>query len=110
MPEPITAAVVSKKLLDGGDGTPGLLKRVLGPPADALGDALARWVEFRTVNVGRVVEIADRKLSARGDQAGEVPIRVGARILEEGSYCDDQVVAEYLGGVLAVGQDGDWSR
>lgn len=113
--EPILmAAATAGKALTKGEKA-GLLKRVLGPPADALGDALARWVEFRTMNVGRILENADRKLGSRADEPGAVPPRIGSRILEEGSYCDDAVMVEYLGGVLAsarseVGRDDRGAR
>jgi len=83
-----------------------LLRRVLGPPADAVGESLGRWVEYRTRNVGRVLESADRKLGERANESGSVPIRVAAPILEEGSYCDEEVVVEYLGGVLASSRSG----
>jgi hypothetical protein len=76
------------------------------PPADALGQALARWVEARTQNVGRIIENADKKLGARRELPGSVPMRVAGRILEEGSYCDDDLVVEYLGGVLASSRSG----
>src|SRR6185295_7148801 len=93
----------------------GLLHRVLGPPADALGETLARWVDFRTANVGRVLDAADRKLGNRGDGPGQVSPRVASQVLEEGSYCDEDVMVEYLGGVLAsartdVGRDDRGTR
>ena len=75
-------------------------KKVLGPSLDALGQALGRLTEYRTRNLGRVVENAAAKLPA-GDAEGAVPPRVAIRMLEEGSYADDDVVVEYLGGVLA---------
>lgn len=77
-----------------------LLNRVLGPSADVIGEALARYTDFRLKNVGVIVEKAHRKSRAQGD--GEVPPRVAHRLLEEGSYCDDELMAEYLGGVLAA--------
>ena len=82
------------------------LARVLGPPADVLGQVLARWLDFRTRNVGRILESADRKLGDRAEGTGSVPVRVAGAIFEEGSYCDDQVVSEYLGGVLASSKSG----
>jgi len=47
------------------------------------------------------LEKADAKLGFLGDTPGAVPIRVAGPLFEEGSYCDDEVVLEYLGGVLA---------
>jgi hypothetical protein len=92
--EPVSAAAagayVVKKMSAG-------LGRVLGPAADEVAEALRRFTARRLENVGRVVENADAK--ATGD--GVVPERVAFRVLDEGSYSDDQLVVEYLGGVLA---------
>lgn len=84
-----------------------LYRRVLGPSIDEIGLALARWTEYRLRNVGRVVENAAGKM---GEGGGEVPVRVAMRVFEEASYADDNVIVEYLGGVLAsahtlVGRD-----
>jgi hypothetical protein len=101
--EPVSAALgagyVAKRMLDG-------LGRVLGPSADEVAETLRRYTAKRLENVGRVVANADAKSS--GD--GIVPERVAFRVLDEGSYSDDQLVVEYLGGVLAssrtpVGRD-----
>lgn len=69
----------------------------------------------RTRNVGRILRSADRKLGDRAESSGGVPLRVAGAIIEEGSYCEDQVVGEYLGGVLAssntdVGRDDRGTR
>lgn len=97
MVEPVstTAAGVYalKKLSDG-------LGRVLGPAADEIAEALRRWTEFRVRNVGRIVDNADKK-SRASNTNGQVPPRVAHRLLDEGSFCDDEIMAEYLGGVLA---------
>lgn len=81
----------------GGD----IVRRIVGPPADRLGEALGRLMEQRTANVGRVLASAERKLGDRISDPGQVPTRVAAAILEQGSYCEDQLMAEYLGGILA---------
>lgn len=84
---------------EAGKATGNLVARVLGPAADELGEAIRRWSAFRLRNVGKIVEIADTKSDASGE--GQVPPRVAHRILDEGSLCDDPLMAEYLGGVLA---------
>lgn len=82
-----------------------LLGRVLGPAADEIGEALRRYTSLRVENVGRVVEKANEK----GDfsREGMVPPRLAHRLLEEGSYCDDELMAEYFGGLLAAGRTLD---
>jgi len=103
MVEPVSAAVaggvlggyVAKRAADG-------LGRLLGPAADEAALALGRFTETRLRNVGRVLDAAERK--AAGSDAGPgcaVPLRLALRVLDEGSYAEDGLVVEYLGGVLA---------
>jgi hypothetical protein len=97
------------------DAKGNLVARILGPSADALGEAWGRWTEARLRNVGQVVDAAERKLGSQIDEDGQVPLRVAAAILEAGSYCDDRVMGEYLGGALAsartkVGRDDRGAR
>jgi len=87
-----------------------LAKRVLGPTADYIGKELAHFTERRVVNLKRIFVKAENALGSRVDEAGRVPPRVLALLLSEGSFCDDELGAEYFGGVLAssrsrVGQD-----
>jgi hypothetical protein len=77
-----------------------LIARLLGPAIDEFGSALARSVAYRTRNFGRIAEKASVK-AARDEGRGIVHPRVAYSILEDGSLCDDELMAEYLGGVLA---------
>lgn len=77
------------------------LQKITGPSLEAVGAALERWTVQRLKNVGRVVQNAGAKLGSRLEEPGAVPPRVMMRILEDGSWSDDDVVIEYLGGVLA---------
>jgi hypothetical protein len=93
----------------------GLLKRVLGPAADELGQFLAEWTKIRLSNALRVAEKADERLTARGTRVEDAGIsgRAALRIFDEAAYCGDEneIVVEYLGGLLAssrvVGQSND---
>lgn len=95
--DPVTAAGLSKLGAEGGVEALRLFSRVLGPSADEIGEALRRKTAYRVGNVTRIVEKADAKSSGEG----KVPPRIAYRVLEEGSYCDDELMAEYLSGVLA---------
>jgi hypothetical protein len=110
MVDPITGAVVAKAAnvlrTDDDQVTPGLLRSVLGPPAEALGDALRRAVTYRTRNFGRIVEKANSRLQGK-ENDGIVNLRVAFALLEEGSLCDDELMAEYLGGLLAGSKSPD---
>ena len=104
MVEPITGAVVAKAM---GKNSPetqraisNLMIRLFGPSADAIGEALGRYTSYRLRNVGRIAERADFK-SDSDNQSAANP-RVAHVLLDEGSYCDDEVMIDYLGGLLAA--------
>jgi hypothetical protein len=78
----------------------GLLTRALGPTADVFGQALAQYAELRVRNVGKIVGRSEKKARESG-RSGNVHPRVAHRVIEDGSFCDDAVMADYLGGVLA---------
>jgi len=77
------------------------LQKLLGPTAEYLGDGLRYLTRRRIENIGRIFQKAGAKLGDRIEAPGEVPPRVLKTVLNEGSYCDDELAAEYFGGVLA---------
>jgi len=81
-------------------GSARLLERLLGPTADYIGEGIKGWTEKRVANVDRILRYAT-KLSDRIDQRGAVPPKVLGGVLKEGSFCDDELCAQYFGGVLA---------
>ncbi|WP_074713521.1 hypothetical protein [Arthrobacter alpinus] len=109
MMDPITAAPVIASIAnalapDSDSNTElrtSLLKKVLGPPADAYGLHLGQKVEMwsQSRQTKKVLELAAQKVDST--KAGRVPPRVAAAILESSQYTDDEFVAEYLSGVLA---------
>jgi hypothetical protein len=109
VPDPVSAAA-AKAVVKGAakavakEKQPGLIKRVLGPPADAIGEQLATYVKFRGDNAMQILENAAAK--ANLDESGSVPPRVAWTILNDGSWCDDPVMVEYLGGALASARTG----
>lgn len=109
MPDPLTAATIAKAIAivnqeeqgaEAQAAATGLAMRMFGPFADEIGEALRRWANYRFRNVGRVIAKTVEKSSAL--DRGIVNPRVARILLEEGSYCDDELMAEYLGGVLAA--------
>lgn len=77
------------------------LQKLLGPTADYLGKGLQQFAEKRVENIERIFKKATEKLGERIDAPGEVPPRVLKTVIDEGSFCDDELAAEYFGGVLA---------
>lgn len=75
--------------------------RVLGPSADAVGETLRGYTGYRLRNVLRIIDRAVAK-SRSVDEDSAVSLRVAHVLLADGSYCDDDLVADYLGGLLAA--------
>ena len=77
------------------------IAKLLGPTAEYLGDGLRDYTKRRAENISRIFQKASEKLGNRIETPGEVPPRVLKAVLNEGSFCDDELAAEYFGGVLA---------
>jgi hypothetical protein len=83
-----------------------IVEKLLGLTADYVGIGLRSWAEKRVQNASRIFEKAAEKLGDKIDEPGSVPPRVLKEVLDEGSYCDDELTAEYFGGVLASSRSG----
>jgi hypothetical protein len=74
----------------------GLMANLFGPLTGQMGqDLLAK---YKNRNVSRVAKLAAAKGSS---EAGSIPPRVGGAVFDAASFADDELVAEYLSGVLA---------
>jgi len=82
-------------------GTVKIVEKILGPTADYLGDGLKSWTEKGAKNIGRIFRNAESRLGDSINKPGAVPPRILKEILDVGQFCDDELTAEYLGGVLA---------
>lgn len=78
-----------------------LLYDVFGDTAKLLGKRLATYADKGLINFENVLKRADRRARMRGKTVGAVPARVIQHLLPEACFCEDQVQAEYLGGILA---------
>lgn len=98
MVEPITTIGVGAiAAYLGSDG----VQKLLGPTAEYLGSGLKDFVERRVATIGRMFHVAEVKLGAQLDQPGQIPPKVLKEILDEGSFANDDLAVEYLGGILA---------
>lgn len=77
------------------------IEKVLGPTLDDFGEDLRKWTSQRKENFAKILDSARKKLGSRNELQGQVNKRVLKVILSEGTFCDDQLMAEYFGGVLA---------
>lgn len=83
-------------------------RKLLGPLFDEIADDWRqRFSDRRKENLNRIGRIAEAKLGSAIDEEGEVPPRVALRVLDEGSWCDASVMAEYFGGILAASRSKD---
>ena len=83
-------------------------RKVVGPVLDEIGqDLRTRYSERRSQNTERILKIAHAKLGPAADEDGSVAPRAALRIVEEGSWCDAEVMAEYFGGILAASRSRD---
>lgn len=83
-----------KKFVDG-------LDRLFGPMTDEIAEVLRRSTEYTLRNVGRATANANQKTSRDLLDSGEIPFRAAMKILAEAATADDDVLVEYVGGVLA---------
>lgn len=96
MPGEIISAPAAAAVLGGK-----LLYEVCGPTAKYLGGKLASYTEVGVQNLKRIFENAAKQIKAQNKTEGQVPSRVLKEILSEGYFCEDELQAMYLGGVLA---------
>jgi hypothetical protein len=78
-----------------------LVAKILGPTADYVGGVTQGLVKKADVNLGQIFAKAARRLGPKLDQPGQVPPRVLRAVISEGRFVEDELGAEYFGGLLA---------
>jgi hypothetical protein len=82
-------------------GSKDILNKLLGPTADYVGGEVKGLVEKCNINLDNVFAKAVHKLGPKVDEPGSVNPRVLKHVFDEGRFCEDEVTAEYYGGILA---------
>lgn len=104
MPEPITtiggAAVAAYLSKDG-------VSKLLGPTAEYLGGEMKNLIEKSQKNIASVFKKAEKKCGNKLERPGTVNARVMKHIYDEARFSDDELLAEYFGGVLASARTED---
>lgn len=77
------------------------LAKFLGPTAEYLGDGLKDFTKKRVENVSRIFKKAEAILGDKINEDGKIPPRILRKIIDEGSFIDDELSAQYFGGILA---------
>lgn len=81
--------------------TAAMLYKLLGPTAEYLGGKGQELVQRKIENLERIFDKAYRRVGDRIEMSGEVPPRILQAIINDGAYCEDEIMAEYLAGILA---------
>lgn len=82
-------------------GSKDILVKMLGPTADYVGGEVKNFVQKCNVNLDNIFIRAQKKLGNRINDEGQVSPRVLKHVIDEGRFCEDSIVADYYGGVLA---------
>lgn len=83
-----------------------LINKFFGPTADYLGDRLQIGTQKCMENVGKILQKAINKIGSKIDEPGQVHPKILKSIVLDGSFCDDELTAEYYGGILASSRTG----
>lgn len=78
-----------------------LLLKLLGPTFDYLGGSFKDITEKMCHNLGNIFSIAEKRLGDKINNTGKVPPKVLKDIIDNGCWCEDELQAEYFGGILA---------
>ena len=78
-----------------------LIKKILGPTADYLGEQLRDWAKKRMENTANIFKNAEKKLGPKINENGSVAPKVLKGIIEDGGWSEEKLQIEYFGGVLA---------
>lgn len=87
-------------------GSAKIVEKILGPTADYIGEGIKIFTKRRVKNVSRIFSKANTFLGDKLESPGAVPPKILKTILDDGSFCDDELTSEYFGGVLASSRTG----
>ncbi|MBK8814631.1 MAG: hypothetical protein IPN42_03570 [Methylococcaceae bacterium] len=97
MIDPSTAVGTGLAIL----GSKDVLNKLLGPTADYVGGEAAGFIKKCNINLDGIFQKAVRKLGTKIEDPGSVSPRVLRHIIDDGRFCEDELAAEYYGGLLA---------
>ncbi len=83
-----------------------IVKQVLGPTAEYLGQETKGLVEKCNINISNILTKAYEKITDKND-GKIVNIRAFRDIINEGKMIEDELFAEYFGGLLASSRSDD---
>ena len=104
MTDPLTTFGISAAAAYAGKD---VLRKLLGPTADYLGEGLRDLVQKRVETVKKIFDSAVGKLEDRIEQPGVVPPKIIKGIIADGSFATEDVEVEYFAGILAASRTPD---
>ena len=81
--------------------------KLLGPTAEYLGEGLRDFTQRRGESIGKMLSNACKKLGSQLEAPGQVPPRILKAVINDASFCEDPLMLEYFGGVLASSRTDD---
>lgn len=85
-----------------------LVNKLLGPSCEYLGDKIKdKIVRKGLENIENIFSKAYKKLGNKINEPGKVNSRILQSILTTGSFCEDELIQEYLAGALALSRTKD---
>jgi len=93
-------------LLGGAIGGAKVIEKILGPTSEYIGEGIKEWTVKKVENTKRIFKNAEEKLGQRIEEPGRVPPKILKSILEDGSWCEEELQADYFGGILASSRSG----
>ncbi len=92
-------------------GSAEILKKILGPTADYLGEGLKAFAEKRSKNISMIFSRAMKKIESENPESLRSPAspQLLATILDYGSCTEDELIHEYLSGLLVSSRKGSES-
>lgn len=86
-----------------------LLNKLLGPSCEYIGNEIIKekLVKKSCENVSKIFSKACKKLGDKLETSGTVNPRILQTVLVNGSFCEDDMVQEYLAGALAIARTPD---
>jgi hypothetical protein len=86
-----------------------LIAKLLGPSADYMGGEIKGLVEKCNINLNSIFVKACRKAGESLEQDGQVNPRVLKGIVDDGRFCDEDLLKEYYAGILSSSRTTDTS-
>ena len=87
-----TAAYIFKPQID----------KILGPTADYLGEKVQGIVKQRFENVNNILIKTEKKIGDKINEQGSISPRIVERLINSGSFIEDDLTQEYFAGVMAT--------